>query len=275
MLAFVTSLRARALAQDWDHIVWLLNRCLESMLNQTCAEWQAYVVCHDVPEIAQNCDSRIKWLVADIPLPVRTNADMVTDKVIKTSIAVEAAIEAGATHVMPVDADDLVSRRLAGHVMNHTEGPGWLVENGYSHHYGSAWVQPLNQFHRLCGTCNIVAASLITFENWPEFRKARTASIVGMGHAAVAEHFEKSGMPLKSLPFPGAVYIQHCDNTSNVDRFGERSSVAGVRSWISMMKHVFMGLLASRVLTNSQRAEFNLPSPHEVPAQWRASWWRV
>jgi hypothetical protein len=275
MLAFVTSLRAKALAKDWDHIVWLLERCLGAMVNQTSPEWRAYVVCHDVPETANASDPRIRWLTADIPLPERTNADMVRDKVIKTSIAVEAALAEGASYVMPVDADDLVSRRLCEHAGMHSGETGWIIKDGVSHYYGSLLMEPISGFHHRCGTCNLVASGLISFANDPEYRNARVASIIAMGHAAVEVHYAKARTPLLSLPFPGAVYIQHGDNTSNVDFSGPGSHLAGMKLRLGRFKQYTRRLRSSRMLTTSSRAEFYLPSPHEVPAQWRASWWQV
>jgi hypothetical protein len=50
MIAFVTSLRARALAQDWDYHVWLLERTVQSMLTQTRGKTRVAVACHDVPD---------------------------------------------------------------------------------------------------------------------------------------------------------------------------------------------------------------------------------
>ena len=48
-IAFCTSFRARALANDWPYHTWLLERVVHSMLSQTRGEAQVVVGCHDIP----------------------------------------------------------------------------------------------------------------------------------------------------------------------------------------------------------------------------------
>ena len=275
MLAFVTSLRARALAQDWAYHSWLLERCLSSITNQESPEWRAFVVCHDLPDFAPWADPRIHWLTVDIPLPKRTFADMVADKVIKTSIGMEAALQHGARFVMPIDADDLVSRRICGHVLDHEKSAGWFIERGSSHRYGSGLLLSIHRFHLLCGTSNIIGRDHIRFAPDPMFRNARTASVVAMGHGVVAESFAQSGTPLQSLGFAGAVYIQHQENTSNVDRHKALPQSQQLFHRLKILKRLLPQLPHVRRLTAARRAEFSIPAHEEVPAPWRAPWWRL
>src|SRR2546426_9381718 len=112
MLYIVTSFRARALARDWDHHVWLLERTLDSMLAQTDSDFRVVVVCHEIPAVQQRGHSKIKFLPVSFPPPERNNDDMCADKVLKLSAGIEWAIEAGCDYVMFTDADDLVNRNL-------------------------------------------------------------------------------------------------------------------------------------------------------------------
>jgi hypothetical protein len=273
MLAFVTSIRAKALAKDWAHIVWLLEQSLKSLVNQTSPDWRAYVVCHDVPEFSTRGDERIRWITTDIPLPERTFEDMTTDKAIKCTLGIEAALKEGAGHVMLVDADDLVHCELAATVAGSSQCPGWFFPLGYYHYYGSMWVRPETSFHRFCGTSHIVRGDLISFAPDPALRGARMASLLTVGHPQVRDHFERAGTPLLPLPYPGAVYIQHGDSAVAIRH--EKMNPPTMRARIGAMRHYLLRWFNSSRLTKGLRLDFSIPDRREVPARWRSPCWRI
>lgn len=273
MLTFVTSLRAKALAKDWNHIVWLLEQSLKSIVNQTSRNWRAYVVCHDVPEMAERSDPRIRWLTTDIPLPERTFEDMTTDKAIKCTQGIEAALKDGARHVMLIDADDLVHRGLAATVADNAECAGWYFPLGYYYHYGSMRMRPQTNFHRFCGSSHIVRGDLISFAPDPALRGARMASILTVGHPHVREHFASAGISLSPLTYAGAVYIQHGDSAVAIQN--ERYTPPTVRARLGAGRHLLLRWVRSSWMTVALRLQFSIPARHEVPECWRSPWWRV
>ena len=92
MIAFVTSFRARALAQDWDYHVWLLERTILSMLAQSRGECHVLVACHEVPDIALARDPRVRFLSVKFDPPARNNDDMCVDKVLKLTAGARWAL---------------------------------------------------------------------------------------------------------------------------------------------------------------------------------------
>ena len=275
MLAFVTSLRAQALARDWDYHVWLLERTLDSMLAQTHPDFRIFVVCHEVPEIVQMKHPKVTVLGVGFPPPQRNNDDMCVDKVLKISRGVEAALAARCGYVMIADADDLVSRRLAEFVALHPKGDGWFFEKGYSYCPGTNWLRSIQEFHQRCGTCVIVRAGLLRFDAVPFYRNSQVNTLAAAGHNNYYKVLSGDGAVLEPLPFAGAVYVQNVDSTSRVEG-GEIARVDSatpgrslLRRTLSRFKQAARTLPTLRPLTSSMRQEFTVMHAHDVPHNYR------
>ena len=63
-------------------------------------------------------------------------------------------------HVMIVDDDDFVSRRLADHVARNPQANGWFIRKGYIWSDGGSLVLRHNSFSHICGTSHIIRADL-------------------------------------------------------------------------------------------------------------------
>jgi hypothetical protein len=271
VLAFIVSMRARALSRDWQYHTWLLQRTVDSILAQTDSRFEIAIGCHDIPEIAQASHPKLHMLPVTFRIPERTNDDMCADKVLKLSRGVEWAIERGSDYVMFVDADDLVSRRLAGFVADHHGANGWYFVDGYVHRYGERWVRTHSPHHLICGTGAIVKTSLLRFAPSELCRGAVANTLADAGHGYYRPHLEQQGTPIAELPFPGAICIQHSDSTSEV------SGGAGYRlggtfqprpSWkrvLGPVKRAALTLPTLRPITPALRAEFTIP-PNGFPA---------
>lgn len=139
MIAFVTSLRARALGRDWDHHVWLLERTVASMLAQTPGPVSVVIGCHEIPDTPLSREPRLHFRPTVISPPPRTFADMSADKVIKHSLGAAWAVAQGAEYVIFNDADDLVSHRIGEFLASHPDGPGWYAASHSSTRTAAAW----------------------------------------------------------------------------------------------------------------------------------------
>jgi len=262
MLGFIVPLRARALARDWDRHVWLLRRTLRSILAQTDSDFRVFLVCHDVPAIPEVAGP-VRAIEVDLPLPRRTFDDMCVDKVIKLTRGVERAIAEGCRHVMYVDADDLVSRRLSAFVKNHPHGNGWYFANGYAYRYGERWLSRQSRHNEICGTSNIVRADLLRFGADPAYRHERVETLAAAGHALFPALLEKNRTPLAPLPFPGSVYVRHTDNISGLNESGGPVTPRW-RARLGQIRRMPGRIARLRPLSRSVQREFGLPGAGEV-----------
>jgi len=215
VLTFVTSIRAKALATNWDRHLRLLERTLASCLAQTDPDIPVNVVGHERPAVRVS-DPRLRFIEVDLPLPRREHAELVIDKVLKISVGAQAAIDEGSRFVMYADADDLVSRRLASFARESSDANGWYFPDGYSHRYGQPWLKRSHEQHLVCGTCAIFRADLLQFAHSAEYRGGWVNTLAAAGHNEYQAVQLAQARPLAPLPFPGSIYIQHGDSLATM-----------------------------------------------------------
>ena len=177
MLGIVTCLRARALAQNWDLHVWLLQRTLKSMLAQTNNEFRVFVSCHDIPDLPETAHPKVHFLPLDIPLPQRNLDDMCVDKVLKLTAGTDLAIAEGCDYVMFADGDDLISRHVSELVATNRGKSGWYATVEYFHRYGGNWLRKYTLPVWQSGPSIIVRSDLLRFELDSRYRGERVNTL--------------------------------------------------------------------------------------------------
>lgn len=287
MIAFITSFRARALAQDWDHHILLLERCVRSMLAQTAGEVCVVVACHEIPDTPLTQETRVHFLPVNSPPPMRNNDDMCADKVLKLSAGSQWARAQGYEYVVFTDADDLMSNRVAGFVADRRGENGWYCQSQMFYRYGGRFMRFSDIPGPTAGPCVIVRADLLKFAQppfsglWTEFviadgevnylkllgrhgETVSTLAAVGLGH--YRDYMIKEGHPLKRLPFPANVVINHHDSTSFVS--GGLGSYQPLRFRTALQRSL-RWLPSVRLVTRSVRDEFLIPPNREIPRRYR------
>jgi glycosyltransferase involved in cell wall biosynthesis len=210
MLTFVIPLKSQTVSQSWEQVCKLFERCIRSICNQTVPEFQAIVVCNERPII--NFDHpQITYLEVDFPYPSNQPhkiAQGLTDKGRKVLADFVAAQSFNPTHTMIVDADDCVSKRLAEYVKQDPLSPGWYINTGYKYIEGSPCVYiKRRNFYRVSGTCNIIRYDLNKLPENPEYNRGYGYYKFYLDHEKVRGTMAKQKTPMKSLSFPGAVYV--------------------------------------------------------------------
>lgn len=221
MIHFVIPLRSAQVAASWDDVCALLDDTLRSIRNQTSDAHRTVLVCHETPpglvpgDIGR--DGSLDVVNVDFDPPGRSGdreavyAAQEHDKFRKMQIGLRCAVDHTRDdpgHVMFVDADDLVSNRIAAFVAEHPRADGWYVERGYTLRADLGRVLPRDGMHLRTNTSHIVAARLLA----PELAR-EPADLAGEGsalpHRNVRRLVHERGGDLRPLPFPGALYITH------------------------------------------------------------------
>jgi hypothetical protein len=172
------------------------------------------VVCNEKPDTTFK-HSNLSYIEVDFPVPDITSGtamDIVsrkrTDKGRKLLRGLVAAQEFNPTHTMLLDADDLVSKRLAEFVHQHPQANGWFFNRGYRYTQGSYLIyKKSNDFHTMCGSCNIIRNDLNNIPENPEYNRGYGYYKFYIDHAKVVKVLGEAGTPLEPMPFLGAVYI--------------------------------------------------------------------
>jgi hypothetical protein len=206
--------------------------------------------------------------------PPKDRADWVNwlylDRGAKIAVGLQHAKAWSPTHVMPVDADDFVSNRLAGWVRQHPDAPGWFMPEGlvWSGLFRIGQIQ--ERFWSYCGTSHIFRRDLLEIPQSLGLLPTRDEVVDTLGqeyverilgnHVHYIKWFAERNIELAPLPFVGGIW--HADT-------GENSS----RAWWSGTR---FGPIWGKPLSAEQNAEFGIPPGRRAPATsallygWRA-----
>lgn len=271
MISFVIPLTSAQRSDNWTLTSRLFARTLQSVLAQTDPSFHVVVVGHDVPDVPQLADRRVHVKLVDFattlsPRDPRFHADDhtetgETDKGRKLLFGTQVSRELGSSHIMFVDADDCISRRIAAIANLHPAAPGWKIERGYEYAEPGPSVRYKPwRFHRQCGTGLIVRHDLLPNPENPEYDRGLRYYRAFLGHDHLADDLEATGHRLATLPFSGAVYVLHSQNMRAHEWIASRS-------WWRQRAASARGLLLSRRLTDPIREEFQLNPLEDSPPQ--------
>lgn len=250
MIAFIVPFRSKTSSKNWDFHSSLLNRTLQSISNQTNSNFQIVVVYTDFPK--NKFESKfVTWLHFPFPfLKVKDITDYEShakqyflkeqyaefsmDQGRKSIFGAEYARKSGYRYIMSVDADDLVSNKIAQFVEDNQENSdaGWYVNKGYVYVENKnllfRYPRNMNEF---CGSSYIVRHDLISIPSF-DSRNMLDYSFFS-GHAWLLNRLrDYNNAVLQPLPFYGIIYILNSVSWMNSQ---ESFLNKGLRKWAKML----------------------------------------
>jgi hypothetical protein len=269
MLAFVIPLRSKVSSRNWTLEVRLLERTIQSILNQTDPHFNIYLVYTDKPDI-NIIHPKLHFIQFPHPfLPFDHIIDIKSPKVKvyspkwvegemdkgrKICLGCKIAIEEGHKYIMQVDADDLVSNRICSFVNFNLEQnkAGWYVDKGYIYQEGRGYLlkQPANMNY-LNGSTNIIRADLVPI---PDFRSHKTEDyFFFITHGYLKNRIKHMyNEEIEPLPFYANIYVVSGNNHSAIVQ-----SVSAIS-----IKNLAKVILRGVVLTSSIKESFRLYKIH-------------
>ncbi len=211
MLVFIIPIKSAQISKSWDSVCQLLERTVRSIFNQTDSNFKVIIVCNEKPKIHFEHPS-LHFVEINSPVP-KTAQDRQDDRAKKAIAGLRYARQFSPNHVMFVDSDDCVSRRIVAFANQHPDADGWYVNSGYVYQEGSRWIYyRKSDFQKWCGTCHIIRFALCPIpdgeDDYPEDSLKYYALC---SHRNFNEVLKQT--PPQPLPFPGTVYIiGHGDN---------------------------------------------------------------
>lgn len=245
MIAFIVPLRSKATTKGWPTVSKLCLRTLHSLLQQTDPGFHVFLVCNEPPE-GLTPSEKLSVISRDFPIPENRSPRYGYDKLCKVCHGLVEAAHINPSHYMLVDADDLVSNRLAGHIKKNPPDIGWFAESGWLYRENKSWLlRQRRHFHRLCGTA-IVAPFDKKYlpksvdEDYTPYRPY-------LEHNRIVDAYRTAGKNMQPLPFPAAVYC-----------FGDWNWGGDITA--DKFKYLLKRLFLTRSLTRHRRLEFGLTS---------------
>lgn len=246
---FCIPLRGKATTQSWSRVCGLLEETLTSVFAQEDSEVEAIVACHDLPDTAFRGEPRVTFLQTDRAIPANP-AEQMLDKSHKKIMAGEEVCRRGGGYMVILDADDLVSNRLASFIRATDNRRGYLFNVGYRFDARTRRIWRLEGFDEHCGSC-------AAFHVIPEDLLGTSGLIREIGqarHADFGDLAARVGRPLDPVPFPAVIYREnHGENHSAIGH--RRSPFSGLRNQAHRLANTW---IASRRVPGTVMSEFSL-----------------
>lgn len=216
MIYFGIPLRSQASSNNWYNVTEYFNRTLWSVYNQTDLNFKIIVACHDIPILKRHYDERVEFIQVNSLIP-KNKEEMMYDKGYKVHTIAMRIREYGGGFTMMVDADDIISNRIAAYVNNHSDANGFLSHNGYYYHIGDNYVKKGHKFPN--GSSTIVKYSV---EDLPDkYYEIMTPGqntnphLIRKRHGDIPNICKGMGRKLHPLPFIASIYVRETgDNHS-------------------------------------------------------------
>ena len=260
MIGFIVPIAPKNKTKSWLYSNQLLQRTIQSLANQTNSEFKIYVVHEEKPEIKckhphiqfvkANCSSLNAEQMDDYTTHVQKYFKPGYDQIMlnkgyKLNLGSKISVSEGCTHVMAVDSDDLISNRIAQHVVDNRESPGWQVQRGYTWKDGSQILLRHNQRPGINGSTHIIRRDLVqTTVDSKTFSEYTLFESHGYTKKRIFLQYSEA---LEPLPFRGAVVVQHTQNTSGEFFFNKKN----------LFKEAAKSLLRGRLISKQIRHEFH------------------
>lgn len=234
MIIFAIPLRKKETSSNWKECINKLEGTIDSIYNQTCGNFKILLACNSIPAALKEYDNKLEYLVVDIPKP-DSWVEMARDKFWKLTVIGarirELLLEFNNSNegvfVMPIDADDLINKRVVEYVEQNDNAYGFVSDFGYIRYGNSKYMHKIKDLHRICGSCNIIRMHLEELpKEVPSNRLCHdeeTARILNamypirFDHHIVVDKYKEEGREFSRLPFPSTIYQRDTgDNISNV-----------------------------------------------------------
>lgn len=253
MIYFVIPLRSKAAAKNWERVTADFNKTIKSCYNQTSPEFKIFVACHDIPTVDFGYDERVKFIQVDIPVPTTTK-EMMFDKGYKMYTLMQTVRNEmincpmhGGGYILPVDADDLISNRIASFFEGRNDGKCYTSKYGWIWNKPSKFLMKAKDLWRTCGSCTVIYYKKDELPD-VDFYENTNKYIFQNSHRFLIRYAKSVGKQFGIIPFPTTVYVLGTGENHS-------SLIGRGVSW----KRVVEGLLRiPRYMGKSTQEEFNL-----------------
>lgn len=248
MITFGIPLRSRAASSEWSTVSMLFNRTLKSVYNQTDPDFRIIVACHQIPDINFSIDDRVEFICLTTPPPINKN-EMMIDKGDKVHAIAKRVRQLHAGFVMMVDADDLVSNRIASYVNSNPNSNGYVSTKGYYYHLGDGFFKKGIRFPN--GSSTIVKYSLNDLPSEDYICRVdgnnSNPHLIRKRHGDIPNICKQEGRPLQQLPFIASIYVR---------RTGENHSLIATNE--SLFRRIEQVFEPKIIVTKELKKEFSI-----------------
>ena len=269
MVCFIIALMNKDVASNWTTVQQNFNNTLHSIFNQTDNNFRVYVGYTDMPELYEKYDSRLVMIPCNTHTPVE-RIEKLRDRGWKLSVCANAiyneydnlSFDDGGVFVLPVDADDLVSNKIAEYANSHSYAHGFKSRVAYRHHKGKKYLDITPYYGGSMNVMKLFKDDLI--KRMPDVSlcfdyetacKLHKSPVRWTDHE-VEQQFADLGRPLSYFPFKSTIYVVGTgDNLSDSD---PNNQVQGTKRFhpIAFLRKI--SPFNKQLITNRIKNEFGI-----------------
>lgn len=232
---------------NWIRDQWILRATLRSLLQLDDKFLSVTLVSHEIPNFVQG-QNRIRLLKTEYSPPDKNSRDdKLEDSAKKYCAGVQDAFSRKCPWVFLFNADDFISRNLF-RLANLNAYDAIVLTRGFSWQTGSRWLLRLSEFHRLCGSCNLIRCTEALFPSWLGGRHQK--SLGDSDHNRVLDEMLQAGYRVQVLKNRLGVYRLGLHNNY------WRPETGNVFSKIRALAKF---ILRAQPLTTKRESEFSIP----------------
>lgn len=204
MLYFAIPLKPRRFAADWERTGRLFRSTLRSVLRQTDPRFRVVVAYTDPPD--DPCDDpRVEFIYSPcFETDPRRGVRDKRDKILAIGRHVRRR---GGGRLMFVDADDLVSRRLAAFLNRSPHADGFVARFGLEYDDRTGRLRFAPRFWSICGSSIALRLQANELPNGAPGEERR--HFLSRSHHLWAGARRAAGRRIRCFPFAPAIYRIH------------------------------------------------------------------
>lgn len=187
-IGIIIPLRAPETTSNWLAVSKNCKRTLNSVFQSTSSDYRIVLVCHKAPDELKD-DKHLQVVEMRLPIPTDLKGYK-SDKWKKLFEGAKLLRKEKFDYIMPLDADDLIHRRLIEWIVERPFSNGYRVHKGWVYG-GGAFVRKQQNFDAMCG-------SSIIHRDVPHQSGIDPAL---MGHCCAWGYYHAIGKPLYDIPF--------------------------------------------------------------------------
>jgi hypothetical protein len=211
---FAISLQSQVVSKRWDEVERNLHYTLRSAQASRSVNPVIIIACHEAPDLG-DCGGKNVHMV---PVPFPPELDVlqrIADKMRKrmfTGAWLKANLPCEGIYMMFLDADDLVHKDLAAHILEHDNRRSYLIDKGYRYDCSSGLMdRRSSEFYRVSASSFI---GYFTMEDLPSTWNDRDAplgrfDVYPYGHGEYGAIAAQMGKCPDMVPFHAVTYLMN------------------------------------------------------------------
>lgn len=244
ILGIAIPLKAKCVAKDWDTTCRLLQRTVDSAINQTSPCFQIVVCGHDKPIFldAEKYSSVVFKRYTDTPPPTGDKSieagylQFEFDRCNKIHRGLETLnnLNDDITHWFALDGDDLMRCDFVEVLSQYKDYDAVIIDNGYQLDSNRSMVTKCDSFSQWCGSSSVIARKIFEIPKSIEIPYCYDVPFRKFSHVAMLECLRESGFSVAVAKERLMIYVVNHNGNLSDGAYYNNGFIKKLRGWLGI-----------------------------------------